>query len=67
MSVFNVNIVSVSDLIKERETLNAKRSAWLRAEGASVCMEKEYRLLCKAINELGNQIRKLTANSSVMF
>lgn len=67
MSNLNIRIGSVVELIKERDTLNAKRSAWLREEGAGVCLDKEYRLLCKAINELGSKIHKLTTKHAVKF
>lgn len=67
MSVFNINILPVSKLIEQRDLLNAKRSAWLREEGHTVCLDKEYRLLCKSINQLRDQIEALSNKQSVKF
>ena len=67
MSVFNINILPVSKLIEQRDLLNAKRSAWLREEGPTVCLDKEYRLLCKSINELRGEIESLSNKQSVQF
>lgn len=67
MSVFNINILPVSELIKQRDLLNAKRSAWLREEGSAVCLDKEYRLLCKELNELNRKIGLLVSKQKVTF
>lgn len=67
MSVFSINILPMSELIKQLDLLNAKRSAWFREEGPTVCLDKEYRLLCKDINELRDQISSLGNKQSVTF
>jgi len=58
MSMFQIGIDEVSPLILERDRLNAMRSARLREEGPGVCLDKDYRLLCKRINELTSLIHK---------
>lgn len=67
MSVFNINILPTSELINQLDLLNAKRSARLREEGPTVCLDKEYRLLCKSINELREKIHSLSKTQSVKF
>lgn len=60
MSTFNFEVITVAELIKERDALNAKRSAWFREEGAGVCLDKDYRLLCKEMNKLTAKINALS-------
>ena len=60
MSIFDFEVNTVANLIKERDALNAKRSAWFREEGPGVCLDKEYRLLCKEMNKLTAKINALS-------
>lgn len=67
MSIFNDVTEYLVSLIKKRDELNAKRSAWFRAEGAGVCLDKEYRLLCKEMNGLTAEINRLSKPVTVTF
>lgn len=67
MVMFNKDVFNVASIILERDELNKRRSAWFREEGAGVCLDKEYRLLCKSINALSAEIHKLTKATSVKF
>lgn len=66
MSIFNFEVTTVASLIKEREALNAKRSAWFLEEGPGVCLDKDYRLLCKEMNKLTAMINKLSTAVKVV-
>lgn len=66
MSIFNFEVNAVAELIKAHDALNAKRSAWFRAEGPGACLDKEYRLICKELNELAAKIRALTTANVVI-
>jgi len=67
MSIFNVATEYLVSLMKKRDELNAKRSAWFREEGAGVCLDKDYRLLCKEINSLRTEISSLSSQETIIF
>jgi hypothetical protein len=67
MSIFNVATEYLVSLMKKRDELNAKRSAWFREEGAGVCLDKDYRLLCKEINSLRTEISSLSSQETITF
>lgn len=54
-------------LMRKYDELNAKRSAWFRTEGSGVCLDKDYRLLCKEMNQLSAEISKLSKPVTVKF
>lgn len=65
MTMANMFSVKVVSLMKEREQLNQKRSAIFKEEGPGACLDKDYRLLCKGINNITAEINKLTQPGSI--
>lgn len=67
MVMFSAATEYLVSLMRKRDELNARRSAWFREEGAGVCLDKDYRLLCKEMNSLTAEINRLSNPETVTF